>query len=166
MKCKIGGREVELDIEGRVRSGVVGTRKVKCPGMATGLPMTGKTDLSGRRTQDVLQPNRRFESFPAGGPRGNLQAGSNPAPAPPSPYKSKWEANYAIYLDALKLAGEIVGWWYEPVRFRLPGMRNFYKADFLILRCNAIGKNIEIHEVKGWSRTGARVSRSSRQRQG
>lgn len=77
---------------------------------------------------------------------------SSPAPSPPSPYKSKWESSYANYLDALKLAGEIVAWWYEPVRFRLPGTRNFYKADFLVLRCNAVGKNIEIHEVKGWSK--------------
>lgn len=91
---------------------------------------------------------------------GCSQAGSNPAPSPPSPYKSTWEARYAQHLDVLKAAGEIAGWWYEPVRFRLPGKRNFYKADFLVqARCkqahgSMAGQHagIEIHEVKGWSK--------------
>lgn len=93
-------------------------------------------------------------------------AGRGPVPSPTSPYKSTWEARYAQHLDVLKAAGAIVGWWYEPVRFRLPGKRNFYKADFLVQRqvfAEALSAGvpaqqllptltIEIHEVKGWSK--------------
>ena len=66
---------------------------------------------------------------------------SSPAPAPSRPhryeyqgqvYKSKTEVRYAQYLDALKFAGEITSWQYEPVNFRLPGKKNYYKPDFLV----------------------------------
>ena len=75
-------------------------------------------------------------------------------------YRSKWEAAYAQHLDMLMAAGEIVGWWYEPIRVRLPGPRNFYKPDFLVqIACKPISGSmagqhagIEIHEVKGWSK--------------
>ena len=45
-------------------------------------------------------------------------------------YRSKLEAAFANYLDVLKLAKDIDGWSYEPVNFRLPGGKNFYKIDF------------------------------------
>ena len=83
-------------------------------------------------------------------------AGAKRAPVPP--YRSKLEADYANHLELLKRAGEIIGWWYEPINFRLPGQRNFYKPDFLVQRqiWLPVGEipiaTIEIHEVKGWSR--------------
>ncbi|MFN3076869.1 MAG: hypothetical protein ABT940_08335 [Alphaproteobacteria bacterium] len=47
-------------------------------------------------------------------------------------YKSKTEVRFAMHLDALKHAGEVARWQYEPVNFRLPGKKNFYCPDFLI----------------------------------
>jgi hypothetical protein len=34
-------------------------------------------------------------------------------------YKSKWESLFALELDAQKATGEIIGWLYEPLTFRL-----------------------------------------------
>lgn len=68
-------------------------------------------------------------------------AGSSPAPSPSRSrryeyngqvYKSKLEVRFAMHLDALKHAGEVARWQYEPVNFRLPGKKNFYCPDFLI----------------------------------
>ena len=84
-----------------------------------------------------------------------------PGRPPTNPaYKSTWESAYAQHLDILEAAGEIVGWWYEPIRFRLPGPRNFYKPDFLVQAAckqrygSMAGQHagIEIVEVKGWSK--------------
>jgi len=66
---------------------------------------------------------------------------SSPAPSPSRSrryeyngqvYKSKLEVRFAMHLDALKHAGDVARWQYEPVNFRLPGKKNFYCPDFLI----------------------------------
>lgn len=72
-------------------------------------------------------------------------AGSNPAPAPT--YDSKWEERYAKELDALKLAGEILRWWYHPFSMWLPGKVR-YTPDFMVQHHGYI----QIVEVKGWSK--------------
>ena len=62
--------------------------------------------------------------------------------------RSKWEANYARYLNWLKAQGEIVAWEYEPMEFEFPikkGTR-FYKPDFKVISTSGY----EWHEVKGW----------------
>lgn len=56
----------------------------------------------------------------------------------PSPYRSKLEARYAQHLKALEFSGSIAFWHYEPMNFRLPGEKNFYKPDFLIVAGNGI----------------------------
>lgn len=69
-------------------------------------------------------------------------AGSNPAP---SPYKSNLEQAWAHHLDVLKAATVIDGWTYEPINFRLPGRKNFYKIDFLAWS----GRAVTFYEIKG-----------------
>lgn len=75
-------------------------------------------------------------------------------------FRSAWEANFARYLDALKFAGEIDAWKYEPERFVFPrnsgGVRS-YLPDFHI----TAGGDAFFVEVKGWfcarSRRAARL---------
>lgn len=62
-------------------------------------------------------------------------------------YKSKLEIRFAQHLEVLVFANEIDGWHYEPVNFRLPGKKNFYKADFSAWR----NKEVYFYEVKGYS---------------
>ena len=64
-------------------------------------------------------------------------------------FRSKWEANYALYLEFLKQHDQIISWEYEVKEFEFPvkkGVR-FYKPDFFIITSN---HKEEHHEVKGW----------------
>ncbi len=65
-------------------------------------------------------------------------------------YRSKWEANYARYLEFLKQNNEIKNWFHEPKTFWfedvLRGCRS-YLPDFLIINKD---NSEEYHEVKGW----------------
>lgn len=64
-------------------------------------------------------------------------------------YRSKWEANYARYLQFLKQHGEIVEWEHEPQVFWFEGIKRgcmSYLPDFRVTYKN----KIEFHEVKGW----------------
>lgn len=65
-------------------------------------------------------------------------------------FRSKWEANYAVYLEWLKGKGEIQSWefeketfWFEEIR---RGVRS-YCPDFKVVEKNG---NVVFHEVKGW----------------
>lgn len=65
-------------------------------------------------------------------------------------YRSKWEANYARYLEWLKSIGEIQEWKHEPETFWFDGIKRgclSYLPDFRVVeKCGAIA----YHEVKGW----------------
>jgi hypothetical protein len=67
---------------------------------------------------------------------------------------NKTEAAYAQHLDALKLAGEIVGYRFEAMTLRLAD-RTSYTPDFLVETVD--GPRLEFHEVKGFWRDDARV---------
>lgn len=63
-------------------------------------------------------------------------------------FRSKWEANYALYLEFLKKNGEIKDWKYEVRFFDFPVKHGTtrYLPDFEVTENN--GK-VEYHEVKG-----------------
>lgn len=86
---------------------------------------------------------------------------ANPAPSPSHHceyqgqiYKSKTEVRFAMHLDALKHAGEVARWQYEPINFRLPGKKNFYCPDFLIER-TAFSTPVLV-DTKGFNKSDAR----------
>jgi hypothetical protein len=65
-------------------------------------------------------------------------------------YRSRWEANYARYLEWLKQKGEIADWKHEPTTFWFENIKRgvrSYLPDFLVTENN--GKQV-YHEVKGW----------------
>lgn len=103
-------------------------------------PVTGRAELVRGSLRGIEQSQRG-----ASGPRGRNGAGSSPVPASSSAYKSKLELAYSRYLDALKAAGEIDGWRYEPANFRLPGKKNFYKPDFVVWK----GRTVAFYDTKG-----------------
>lgn len=64
--------------------------------------------------------------------------------------RSRWEANWARYLNWLQSIGQIQGWEYEPDTFSFEKIKRgqrFYTPDFKVT--NADG-SIEYHEVKGY----------------
>lgn len=64
--------------------------------------------------------------------------------------RSRWEANYARYLEFLRKAGQLVAWEHEPKTFWFEevqrGCRS-YLPDFLVTYADG---HEEYHEVKGW----------------
>uniref|UniRef100_A0AB39BYX4 Holliday junction resolvase n=1 Tax=Pakpunavirus sp. TaxID=2833053 RepID=A0AB39BYX4_9CAUD len=65
-------------------------------------------------------------------------------------YRSRWEANYAYYLEWLKTIGEIADWSHEPKTFWFEGIKRgcvSYLPDFWVK--DADGSE-SYHEVKGW----------------
>lgn len=65
-------------------------------------------------------------------------------------YRSKWEANYARYLEWLKQKGEILDWKHEPDTFWFEGIKRgcmSYLPDFKVTEKYGA---IAYHEVKGW----------------
>lgn len=65
-------------------------------------------------------------------------------------FRSKWEVNYAHYLEWLKQHGEIAEWEYEPTTFWFEkikrGVRS-YTPDFRVTEKNG---SVAYHEIKGW----------------
>ena len=65
-------------------------------------------------------------------------------------YRSKWEANYARYLEFIRLHGQIRGWRHEPTTFWFDKIKRgcrSYLPDFEVTLNNG---EIVYHEVKGW----------------
>lgn len=58
---------------------------------------------------------------------------------------NKLEAAYADHLDALRLAGAVRKWWYEPFGLRL-AQKTHYHPDFLVQLASG---HLEAHETKG-----------------
>ncbi len=65
-------------------------------------------------------------------------------------FRSRWEANYARYLEWLRVKRQILKWEHEPETFWFDGVKRgtvSYLPDF---RVTTIAEEIEYHEVKGW----------------
>lgn len=79
-------------------------------------------------------------------------------------YRSRWEANYARYLEWLRERGEILGWEHEPETFWFDGVRRgtcSYLPDF---RVSERDGNVSYHEVKGWmdARSKTKIARMAK----
>lgn len=78
---------------------------------------------------------------------------SQPAPTIAAPAytpqkMNKTEARFAFeWLEPRKSAGEIVRYWFEPMKLRLPGDRLTYTPDFLVRFADG---RLELFEVKGF----------------
>jgi hypothetical protein len=82
--------------------------------------------------------------------RGSWAAGWREIGGKRNYYRSRWEANYACYLQWLKERGQIADWAHEPETFWFDAIKRgvrSYKPDFRVWENN--GKS-ELHEVKGW----------------
>lgn len=80
-----------------------------------------------------------------------------PSPQKP-PYKSKLELAWAVRLEAMKRAGEIDGWLYEPFTFKLAEGKR-YRVDFISWKCipveyfdgsSSSHQVVTAYECKGW----------------
>lgn len=79
-------------------------------------------------------------------------------------YRSRWEANYARYLEWLRERGEIASWRHEPKTFWFEGIKRgcvSYLPDFEVVE---IGGRTAYHEVKGWmdERSATKIKRMAK----
>jgi hypothetical protein len=64
--------------------------------------------------------------------------------------RSRWEANYARFLEWQRAKGTVVSWEHEPETFWFDGIRRgvcSYLPDFKVVLADGA---VEYHEVKGW----------------
>lgn len=83
-------------------------------------------------------------------PRGSWKAGWRDVGGRRIYFRSRWEANYARYLEWLRCNGQIAGWEHEPETFWFESIRRgvrSYLPDFLVTET---GGSKAYHEVKGW----------------
>lgn len=131
MKAKIGGRVVELEVEGRVRDGRTEAYQANRIGLQREISMKMVGGLGQIKNQPNTHPVRENHS---GIPPKRTQSRfpQNSQERVLSPYRSKLEAAFARSLEFDRLAGMILGYQYEPMNIRLSGDKNFYKPDFLV----------------------------------
>lgn len=82
--------------------------------------------------------------------RGSWKAGWREIGGKRNYYRSRWEANYARYLEWLKSSGEIAEWKHEPETFWFEAIKRgvrSYKPDFRVWEKDG---SSTLHEVKGW----------------
>lgn len=80
--------------------------------------------------------NTRDTNKPASFALGRMKAGK----------MNKTEAAYAGYLEASKIAGDVLWYEFEPMNLRLAD-KCFYQVDFLVMMKSG---QLECHEVKGY----------------
>ena len=65
-------------------------------------------------------------------------------------YRSRWEANYARYLEWLKQRGEISDWKHEPETFWFESIKRGVRSYLPDFRVWENSGESNLHEVKGW----------------
>lgn len=89
--------------------------------------------------------------------RGSWKAGWRQIGGKQNFYRSRWEANYARYLEWLKSLKQIAEWKHEPETFWFEAIRRgvrSYKPDFRVWELDG---SSSLHEVKGWMDDRSRV---------
>lgn len=88
--------------------------------------------------------------FGSSGTYPNIQRGDYENSKGTMYFRSKWEANYALFLDFLVGKGEIKNWEYEPDAFIFEEIKfgtRSYRPDFKVFNHDG---TFEYHEVKGY----------------
>lgn len=73
-------------------------------------------------------------------------------PVKPANRMNGSEKAFAKVLDGLIIRGKMKRWWYDAISFRLPGLQNWYKPDFVAVMAD---DTFQVYDVKGsWSMHG------------
>lgn len=84
------------------------------------------------------------------GSRGNWKAGWREIGGKRNYYRSRWEANYARYLEWLKAQCQIRDWQHEPETFWFDKIKRGVRSYLPDFRVWLLDDSKELHEVKGW----------------
>lgn len=83
-------------------------------------------------------------------PRGSWKAGWREIGGHRKYYRSRWEANYARYLQWLVNRGDILDWKHEPETFWFESIKRGVRSYLPDFRVWEIDGSSKLHEVKGW----------------
>lgn len=103
-----------------------------------------------RRLTERQVQGKRDKGIPIASPRGSWKAAWRDVGAQRCYFRSRWEANYARHLEALREAGHVIAWEHEPRAFAFAGLESgpvSYLPDFRVVLASG---QTEWHEVKGW----------------
>ena len=107
-------------------------------------------DVTAKSTQRFCGPRCGHMHLPFQGNMGYSKGGKR-ADLGGQYFRSRWEANYARFLNWLRdTTGEVVSWEFEAEIFEFTKIKKgvrFYTPDFKIQMANG---TVEYHEVKGW----------------
>lgn len=107
-------------------------------------------DARFRRAQIMMKVKLKNKTFIPNRPHGNWKAGWREITGKKIYFRSRWEANYARYLEWLRGNNEILSWEFEPDTLWFNGIkkgRTNYTPDFKVYVNSSF---FEYHEVKGW----------------
>jgi len=111
-----------------------------------GLTAEEKHDFTTRQMETRI---RKYGSLVTNRPHGSWKAGRRKVGDTNNYYRSRWEANYARYLEYLRGLGEIESWEHEPETFWFDKIKRgcrTYLPDFKVTE-----KGVTYYvEVKGW----------------
>ncbi len=104
-----------------------------------------------------------FTRIPGGG-RGTWKAGWREIGGKRNYYRSRWEANYARYLQWLKDRNVISDWAHEPETFWFEQIKRGVRSYLPDFRVWELDGSSSLHEVKGWmcSRSKTTLSRMAK----
>ena len=114
-------------------------------------------DAKADRTRASLQTRiARYGTLAPPRPHGSWKAAWRDIGGQRAYFRSKWEANYARWLEFQRAHGAITSWEHEPETFWFPVRRGnvSYLPDF---RVRFPDGRVEYHEVKGWMDDRSRV---------
>jgi hypothetical protein len=96
--------------------------------------------------------------------RGNWKAGWREIGGKRKYYRSRWEANYARYLEWLKSRNLIKDWSHEPETFWFDGIKRGVRSYLPDFRVIEVDDAVTFYEVKGWfdARSKTAVARMGR----
>lgn len=114
-----------------------------------------KAALTAQERRDIAQKAKKtmVERHGSAAPmttRGTWKAGWREIGGYRKFYRSRWESNYARYLQWLKERGEILDWKHEPETFWFDAIKRgvrSYLPDFRVWERDGSSR---LHEVKGW----------------
>lgn len=112
--------------------------------------LVSEDELAARILRSMKTRRENQGSLPPQVARGSWKAGWRQVGDQRKYFRSRWEANYARYLQWLKENGQIADWRHEPETFWFENIKRgvrSYLPDFRVWENNGFTC---IHEVKGW----------------
>lgn len=107
-------------------------------------------EKAARATKTMKTKLERYGAVGVARARGTWKAGWREIGGKRNFYRSRWEANYARYLQWLKEIGQISEWQHEPETFWFEQIKRgtrSYLPDFRVWENDG---STALHEVKGW----------------